>query len=180
MRIMSFSYLFATLVFFVSSSHAQNGAIPDSYLEEIQQEVGVWIADNSEYKGEQEPYDAYGLEWKFGINKKSIVGRLYGIIDGEEAGTFWEFRKYWDPSIGKAMLIQFGGDGSVGVGPFLVSNSKESEILQTFTSPNGSQRQIGHRSRIIDSTKHIGSSFIVNAQNEWIPDRSYTWKKQSL
>ncbi|HSF18258.1 MAG TPA: hypothetical protein VLK65_22170 [Vicinamibacteria bacterium] len=43
--------------------------------------IGVWIADNSAYKTDDDSMDAFGLEWTWGIGNKSLVGRLYGIRD---------------------------------------------------------------------------------------------------
>jgi hypothetical protein len=42
--------------------------------------------------------DAYGITWEWGLNKKSPVDRLYGLRDGKEVGTFWEFREFWHRS----------------------------------------------------------------------------------
>ncbi len=78
--------------------------------------TGIWITDNSRFKNENEPFDEYGTEWKWGIGKKSITGRLFGLKDQKEAGDLWEFRLFWHPQERKAILQQFGGNGIVGIG----------------------------------------------------------------
>jgi hypothetical protein len=79
--------------------------------------IGTWIADNSAFKDANDTTDAYGIDWSWGLGRKSLIGRLYGIKDGKEIGTFWEFREFWDPGQGQVMATQFGGNGTYGVGP---------------------------------------------------------------
>lgn len=68
----------------------------ENFLRDCQIEVGTWIADNAEYKSDNEPYDAYGMEWKWGVGQKSLTGRLYAIKDGKDIGSLFQFRRYWD------------------------------------------------------------------------------------
>ncbi len=166
------------LLFAVSNIFSQENSIPDSFLQEIESEIGIWIGDNSKYKSDQEPFEAYAIEWSWGINKKSLVGKLYGIQDGVNSNPFWEFRKYWDAEKKAPIVMQFGADGTVGIGASTKINENESELLQIFTSPNGSQNKIGHKTKIIDSLSHTGSSYLVNEQGEWTENRSYLWVKE--
>ena len=154
-------------------------AIPASYLTMLDQEVGVWVADNSRYMSDSEPFDAYALEWSYGINHKSITGRLYGLKDGLDKGTLWQFRKYWDPSQDKPVLAQYSGDGTMGTGAFTKHSHSHHEIVQTFVSPGGTPYKIGHRTDIKSDSVHVGLSYTINDKDEWTLNRSYTWKKQS-
>ncbi|HCU49636.1 MAG TPA: hypothetical protein DGG94_07525, partial [Micromonosporaceae bacterium] len=49
--------------------------------------TGKWIADNSAHKNENEPWDAYRLEWTWGLGKKTLRGRLLAMKDGKDAGV---------------------------------------------------------------------------------------------
>ena len=160
-----------------SFSYAQNEGIPKEYLDEIATEIGVWIADNSEYKNENEPMEAFALEWKYGPHKNNIYGRLYGLIDGKEVGTYWEFHKYWDPKNKQIVVMQIGWDGTLGIGTTRWTDDNETELVQVFTAPDGSQRKLGHRATKMGKDKEVGTSFTINDQNEWIPNRTYTWVK---
>ena len=33
--------------------------------------IGNWVADNSKFKNDVDPMDAYGIEWERGLGKKS-------------------------------------------------------------------------------------------------------------
>lgn len=171
--------IIVTLLVSIFETNAQENDIPETFLKSINSDIGIWIADNSEYKSKEEPYEAYGLEWKYGIGNKSLIGRLYGIKDGKDIGTFWEFRNYWDSDKKTAMLMQFGSDGTIGVGPFTTMNANETELKQVFTTPNGFQYNVGHKTKIIDSLKHIGSSFSIDEKDAWKKNRTYIWEKQS-
>jgi hypothetical protein len=50
-------------------------------MDKIQTDEGIWIADNSQYKTENEPFEKYALEWTLSPLKNSLKGRLYGIRD---------------------------------------------------------------------------------------------------
>ena len=78
---------------------------------------GSWLADNSNFKNENEPFDAYGTEWEWGIGKMSMQEESFvAVKDGNEDATFWEYLVFWNPNEKKAVFQQFGGGGIVGVG----------------------------------------------------------------
>ena len=171
-------------IFFLISvfnfSLAQNNAFPSWYLDEIASEVGVWKADNSNYKSENEPYDEYAIEWKWSPIKNHIYGRLYGLIDGKDAGSFWDFHKYWDPAQNKVTVMQIGRDGALGTGTLNRTGENKTELVQVFTGLDGSNQKAGHRTTKISESEETGTSFDIAEKNEWIPRRTYTWKKQDI
>jgi hypothetical protein len=136
--------------------------------------TGRWIADNSRYKGPNEAIDAYGIQWTWGLGRRSLQGRLFGLRDAEEVGPFWEFRLFWHPAERRAMLYQFGLGGGVGMGPLdLVGNSIV--IDQIFYDPDGSTRRVRHES-MFEGTTETGDSF------DWVDGarvkgRTYVWKR---
>jgi hypothetical protein len=152
--------------------------IPAEVLASWTKLAGTWIADNSEYRSEQEPFDAYGLDWQPGLDGTTLTGRLYGLTDGREVATFWEFRDFWHPGDRQVISTQFGMGGTYGAGPHTIRGDGTSEMLQTFYSPAaGTVTRIGHRSEL-RGTEHVTRSFDVQPDGGWVPRRVYTWHKQ--
>lgn len=148
------------------------------FLDEIAKLTGSggrWIADNSSYKSEQEPYEAYGIEWRAAFDGTTMSGRLFGIVDGKEVADFWEFRQYWDSQRNEAVLQQFGWGAAVGIGKVW----REGEVTksdQIFHSPGRESRRTGHRSSFPTEDTHLNESFDIEGES-WKPNRSYTWKR---
>lgn len=173
------NFLTIMLLFCWSIVKAQSGDTPKWVMTEwtnLTAEGGHWIADNLAHKSENEPYDAYGLEWSWGIGNKSVIGRLYGIINNKDIGTFWEFRNYWDPKQKKYVLIQFGSDGTFGSGSAHL-NGNIIEAIQTFYAPNGSSYMVRHESETT-SKLHMTTSFRQDENGKWVKNRNYTWHKK--
>jgi len=133
---------------------------------------GIWITDNSKYKSDNEPYDAYRLECKCGLGKKSIIGSLYGIKDGKNIGVFWNLKLFLHPGEGKALTEQFGGDGTYGIGEITLQNEQTTRMLQTFYSPNHSSCQVGHES-MTNAKVHKTNSYKIKADGTWVLNRTY-------
>lgn len=141
--------------------------------------IGTWVADNSKYKSAPADMDAYALEWSWGLNKKTLLGRLYGIRNGKEVGTFWQFREFWHPGERRLITTQYGSDGSYGVGPHDVKPDGSSELLQTFYDPElRSVTRIGHRSTLAGDA-HTTISFDVDGKGTWKERRTYVWRRQT-
>lgn len=182
MRTTSRTIGFALLLTFVSASHLPARsqtpqAVPPTVTATWQQLVGVWVADNGRYKSADEPADAYGIEWKLGLGGQSLTGRLYGIRDGKEGLTFWEFREFWHPGDGKVVTTQFGLGGAYGVGPHEFRADGTSEMLQTFYDPSGATTRTGHRS-MLKGDEHTTTSFDVDAAGTWTERRTYVWLRK--
>jgi hypothetical protein len=140
--------------------------------------IGTWIADNSAFKGANDTTDAYGIDWSWGLGRKSLIGRLYGIKDGKEIGTFWEFREFWDPGQGQVMATQFGGNGTYGVGPHEIRADGTSEMVQTFYDPTAhTVAKVGHRSKL-EGDVHTTASLDVDDKGAWSPRRTYVWHRK--
>jgi hypothetical protein len=152
--------------------------IPDRVTSNWEKLIGTWITDNSAYKSETDSMDAYGIEWSWGLGKKSLVGRLYGIRDGREVGSFWEFREFWHPGEGRLITTQYGSDGTYGTGPHDIKDDGSSEMLQTFYDPTtGAVSRVGHRSEL-DGDVHTTRSFDVSPEGEWKDRRTYVWRRK--
>lgn len=153
---------------------------PQWYLDDIANLTangGRWIADNSDYKNENEQFDAYGVEWKSGFDGDMMTGRLFAIKDGKETPfNFWEFRQYWHPARGEAVVEQFGWNGVVGIG-VLRKDGDGTLSDQEFFNPNGAVTRTGHKSAYPDKDTHITDSFDI-VDGEWRPRRKYVWKRQ--
>jgi len=155
---------------------AQEAGIPDWYMEYTKNRAGTWMADNRQYQSDEEPMDAYAMEWQLGPLGNELYGKLYGLVDGEPQGTYWSFHQYWDPHTREVVVLQIGTDGTLCKGN-LHKQGDTTELVQVFTSPAGQSRKEGHRTITIDDTTETGTSFSINAQGDWIARRTYTWKK---
>jgi hypothetical protein len=162
------------------SSVATAQPAPQWHLDEIAfltRDSGRWVASNAAYQNENEPMEAYVIEWRPGY-ANSMTGRLFGVIDGKETEDFWQFRQYWHPGEGKAYLEQFGAGGAFGVGPMQPEDGRM-KMAQTFYAPDGGVSVVGHLSHNPDAGTHVTDSFAI-VDGEWRPNRTYTWKRQPV
>lgn len=164
----------------VAGEDEPGGGPPQWFRDELAfmvQGSGRWITDNAPYKSEAEPYDEYGMEWKYGLGKISMKGRLFGLVDGKEVATFWEFRSYWHPGEKKVHVFQIGGHGVVGTGTMESEGPGKTRVSQTFFNPDGSSNVLGHLSE--DRGKeHITQSYNITPGGEWKERRRYVWRLQ--
>lgn len=150
---------------------------PDVVIATWEKLIGNWVADNSKFKNDVDTMDAYGIEWEWGLGKKSLVGRLYGIKGGKDVGAFWEFREFWHPGEARLIATQHAADGTYGAGPHDVKADGTSEMVQTFFDPGaGTTSLVGHRSKL-EGDVHTTSSFNVDEKGVWTPRRSYVWRR---
>jgi hypothetical protein len=136
---------------------------------------GVWQADNSAHKNEQEPFDAYGMKWEWGIGKKSLKGRLYCIQEGKDVGTVWEFLNYWDPNTQNHRMVQLGSDGTLGQGEITLQEDGTTRSAEQFKSPAGGGFEVGHHIWFEAGEMYTQSYNI--AEGEWTKRRLYIWKQ---
>ena len=151
---------------------------PDWFTDDIEfltRDGGRWLTSNADYQSENEPFEAYGLEWKKGY-ANSMTGRLFAIRDGEETGDFWRFVQYWHPGNGKAVVQQFGAGGAMGIGKLWPDSDGVNKMKQTFYNPDGSFTMNGHTARNPDADTHITESFNI-VDGEWQSNRIYTWRR---
>lgn len=139
---------------------------------------GRWIADNTKFRTENEPFEKYGTEWKWGLGKRSITGRLFALNGGKEAGEFWEYRVFWHPKEKRAVFEQFGATGVFGIGEMrrveLGGGKSELNVEMIFYSPDGSSWHDLHKLTEAPN-EHTTRSF--NLQNgSWQPRRTYLWR----
>ncbi len=153
--------------------HAQ---MPEWFKENMKQSIGNWVADNTAYQSEAEPFDQYGMEFRWGIGEQSMVGILYGLIDGKKQGVFWEFRQYWDYANNQGIIAQYGANGTFGFGPVKMIDENTNEVIQDFVSPQGEKTIHGHRNTLHQG-ELITQSYDISQEGEWKDRRSYTWIK---
>ena len=123
------------------------------------------------------PFATYQIHWTYGIGRASVVGRLSGIGKDATETPFWEFRLFWHPGDRRAIVQQFGKDGTFGSGSLTQSEHPEKTVLhQHFASPNGRRVEIRHATtRIDDDTEHSVVTDIVDGKES--PPREWTWKR---
>ena len=139
--------------------------------------VGTWVADNTAFRSEAEPFDAYAIDWNWGIGRQSLVGRLYAMAAGRDVGTHWELREFWHPGERRLVAAQFGADGRYGVGPHLRRPDGSMDMVQTFYDAAGRVTRNGHES-LREGDVLITRSFDVAADGTRTPRRTYTWKRK--
>lgn len=139
------------------------------------QGTGRWIADNAKNKSENEPFDAYGMEWKWGLGKKTLKGKLFALREGKEIGTIWEFHYLWHPGQKKIVLNQFGSDGTYATGSATPMGENKVESFERFYSPEGTTMQVGHRAERQDGQVSM-QSYDISEGGVWKERRFYVWK----
>ena len=149
----------------------------EHHLEYLTADGGRWIADNHPYRSESEPYDAYGMEWKWGLGKKTVTGRLYALDGDREIGAFWEFRVVWHPGEGRAIVRQYGSDGTIGEGSLSSVDETTVRTEQTFHSPDGSRYRAAHVNTESSSSKMTSQSYDVSDDGKENPRRKYVWHR---
>ncbi|WP_109300288.1 hypothetical protein [Aquimarina sp. AU474] len=148
--------------------------VPDWFIKNMEQSIGTWVTSNDMYKNKNEPFDAYEMQWEWGVGKQSITGKLYGLIANKRQGFFWEFRQYWDVKKHQGTIVQYGGDGSIGIGPLVMKKDQFFELIQEFVSPKGEKTTHGHRSSF-KKGKLTTTSYGISTNGKWTENRTYEW-----
>ncbi|MCB1554592.1 MAG: hypothetical protein KDJ14_12355 [Xanthomonadales bacterium] len=164
-----------------SSAKATAEPAPAWYLDDVRalsSGSGRWIADNAGYRSDDEPFDAYGVAWTSSFGGTTLHGRLFGLREGKEVGTFWEFRQYWDPLRGVAVLEQFGHGGTLGLGTLRPDADGSVIAEQRFARPGGTPWDSGHRSRFLTADRYETRSFDI-VDGAWNAKRVYVWVRQA-
>lgn len=155
---------------------APNGP-PEWFLSHMIDLLGIRHTDNSAYKSEREPVDAYGDEYWWGPGQLSLSGRLFAIRDGEELGDSWVFRVYWHPGEGAAYIDQWGRNGAMGTGRMRPLDDGLIESIQTYYENDGSTSRSRHLVSPVVNGRTTTQSFTW-ADDGWQPGRTYVWVRQ--
>ncbi len=166
--------LFACLICFLSQAQTFPPKEVMDDWEQLTKDGGSWVADNSAYKSDNEPFESYGLTWTWGFAKKSVNGTLYGIRDGKKTGTFFEFKMFYHPKENKVIYYQFGTDGTVGEGEVKLTGG-QSEILTSFYSPGGGTYKQRHEEVVKNGERH-SQDYTLTQAGTWEKGRTYIWK----
>jgi uncharacterized protein YndB with AHSA1/START domain len=137
--------------------------------------TGTWVTSNAKYKNTSEPFDKYGLEWKYGLGSTSVVGKLYGIVEGKENVNIWQFFLYWDGVENKGKTLQISPNGTYGFGDMVLVNDSIVQSILNFHTLNGQTFQTKHES-VTNSLKHKTTSFNFDKKNTWLKNRTYIWQ----
>lgn len=152
-------------------------SIPVWFMKHLESEVGVWIADNTEYFSDSEPYMKYGITWRFGVDKTSVIGELYGITADGNKELFWQLRQYWNNEKQQAAFHQYGKGGMVGKGFLTRTEDNTFEIIQAFSIPNG-YTWIEKHVNILTKKQMLSTAFNQTKNDQWNKKRTMAWKKQ--
>ena len=149
---------------------------PAWFEENCARNVGLWIADNSEYMDEMERFEAYGIEWRWGLGYQHIEGELFGLQNGKRSAAFWKLVQYWDAGDQQVKVLQFAGMGAYGLGHLVREDESHLSLTQHFMFPDGSLRWEGHKTELFEGYD-VGESLLLNDKGEWEKKRTYTWRK---
>lgn len=148
------------------------------HMEYMTRSGGRWVADNAAYRNESERFDAYVVEWRWGIGERSLIGRLHGRTGGEDSPAFWEFRVFWDPAGRRVVVQQFGPSGTVGIGEMHLFERGRVRMEQSFSDPGGAAYRVGHASRELTEDKHETRSFDLAVDGTRKNRRRYEWVRE--
>lgn len=152
-------------------------SFPAWFLEHMEKNIRMWIASNDKYKSDTEVYTSYGIEWKWGLDKSSFVGRLFGMIEGREIGDFLQFRQYWDNGAKQGKVEQFGFGGITALGNLSRLDDGFTESIQEFSLPNGLKWNEKHIT-VMEKDVSTTTSYEKTDSNTWKKKRNYRWIKQ--
>jgi hypothetical protein len=155
-----------------------DAAVPPWFVQEIEyltRAGGRWITDNTEYKGEEDPYPAYGIEWQKGLSGLTVRGRLFAIDRDDNTHDLWELYLYWNPLDQRAVAMQVHRDGNFGVGELTAESDTERELVQEFWAPGGATFSFRHEETRSANEKR--SRTFMQQDNTWRPNRTYVWKR---
>lgn len=162
-----------------ASPPLEDPGIPEWVMEDWNFQMshtGIWIADNTAYQGEEEPFDAFGMQWEWGIGQRSLKGRLFCLQAEKEVATVWEFLQYWDFETKALRMIQIGGDGTLGQGTVENQGGGKTKSRERFCTPAGPCFEVGHETWKKDEDFYTQSFDIVDGQ--WSKRRLYVWKQK--
>ncbi len=138
---------------------------------------GAWMASNAEYRDEDGGIQTFGLALDLVPGGLAAVGCLWGEIDGEVIGVFWQFFQAWDPVAGKGLVYQSSPAGAIAIGHLDPRPDVQPELIQTMFAPDGSSVEVAHHERWTDADTRVGGSLGWD-DGEWVPQRTYTWVRE--
>jgi hypothetical protein len=156
-----------------------HSALPEwwvAHVDFMTRHGGTWVAPNPANDSDPQQPDAYVMEWRAAHGGHVLIGRLYGVENGEEIAEYWTYREFWHPGERRAIIEQWGGGGTYGVG----SSSWEDDrgvLDQTFWLPDGRHWREGHRNEERGDT-YVTRSFDIDANGSWIDSSTFTWRRQ--
>ncbi len=149
-----------------------------AHLHYLTESGGRWLASNAKFESETEPFDAYGMHWEWGPGQQSVKGQMFGIQDGEEGATLWEFRTHWHPKENRAITMQFGAAGSYGIGTLQHEEEGRTRSEQKLSEPDGRSSRVGHRNVETSPSEFQTDAYDIDPDDTRRPRRSYTWTRQ--
>jgi len=143
------------------------------HVAELTADSGRWLASNAEYRSEDEPYEAFVMNWKRGPGGRSATGELTALRDGKATPIFWSFVMYWHPGRNHALVSQVGIAGHVGEGILRQLDDGTLELVQDFFALDGSSNSQKH----VESLRGRRLTSVVYdlVRNQWLKGRTYTW-----
>ncbi len=105
---------FLTVFFIGTTLHSFSQSIPEAILADWNNQLkngGKWVS-----KDNTGDYDAWGMDFSWGLARKSLDASLYAIKNGKNVGTIWQFKVFYHPEKQQVIIDQWGTDGTFGHG----------------------------------------------------------------
>ena len=161
-------------------SSADEGASPPEWFRQhlayLTAGDGTWLADNSSFKSEEEPYDSYQVTYVWGAGKQTASGSMRAYRNGKPTGVIWDYRVFWDPATRRCVIQQWGFGGAYGVGETKRVDETTLRSEQMFYGPDGSGSRSAHDWIVDGPLKHTTHSFSFE-NGAWKAGRTYVWKR---
>lgn len=174
---LAISRYFIFLLLISTRTIGQEERLPRWVSDHFNFQIGIWKADNRDFKNENEPFTDYRIEWQYGEIKSHVYGSLTGWIHDQKIATLWEFHQYYNPRTQTIDIWQIGWNGTIGTGVFTFSSPQRIELIQEFTSMAGFSRTEKHTYERPDEKLEITTSFEMDVLQNWSEKRTYRWVK---
>jgi hypothetical protein len=176
-----FSLIVLCAAAIAATAHAQpapSSPLPNWWVEHVAYMTrggGVWITPNPQAETNNAP-DAFGMEWRSVNAGHGLVGRLYGVKNGQETDEYWTFREFWHPGERRVIIEQWGGPGVYGIGETRLLSPMRGEIDQTFWLPDGRSWREGHRT-VEGEDGYLAEVYDIGADGAWTLRASNLWRR---
>lgn len=161
-----------------ASAYAQPAGPPAwwvAHVEFVSRDGGVWVSPNPQGENDPDAPDAFAMHWRRANDGYALLGRLYGLRNGEEIAEYWTFIEFWHPGERRAVVQQWSAAGAYGVGESRWENG-EGVLVQTFWLPDGRSWREGHRNRE-NGDEYVTHAFDISETGEWTSKDPRVWRR---
>ncbi len=167
-----------------TTAHAQE--LPEnplaSHMAHMMEGSGDWRTPNPDHdpKNKKSPVE-FSVQWKWGPNKKHIVGELTGVFENGTTAQYQSMYTIYNPVTQRVIMQQVGwngtymlGDASVRMVPLSIGDSENVDM--TAYAPDGTAKHTRHKATIVDRNTHQIDLYEKDENGVWLLKREWTWR----